>query len=126
MMFFFVFCIGIVIQYDMNSFEFRFSANVVKINHATAMRDEREYRIAELNLCKGNLEDKWFYCCRKSMNVLVVLVEANIDTLFIKEKLFRCNIAWAIRKYTKRMRALLLLCLAYYFFPSSLNKGKQI
>ena len=116
---------GIVIEYDMNSFELKFKSNVVKVNHATAMRDEKEYRLTSLALCKQALEDKYFLCLKRNMTVLVVLVEPNKDTLFQKEKSkcvvmndqtsrnvsvmselrivpapkpVRCDIAWAIGK----------------------------
>lgn len=82
------------------------------------MRDEREHRLAALDLLKQNLENKWFYCCKKKVNVLVVRVEANKDTLYIKGKPVRCEIAWAIRKYTIRIRTVLIgiVCKHYYLY----------
>ena len=91
-----------MIQYNMNWCELKVKANIVKINHETAIRNEGDNRRAVLGLYKQNLEGKMFYCIRRKMNVLVVLVEANKNILFIREKLICCNIAWAIGKAHKK------------------------
>ena len=86
----------------MNWCELKVKTNVVKIQYKIAMRNDEEYRLTVLDLCKKNLVDKMFYCMRRRMNVLVVLVEANKETLFIRGKLVCCNIAWAIGKVHKK------------------------
>ena len=91
-----------MIQYDINWCELKVKTNVVRINYEIAMRNDEEYRLTVLDSCKKNLENKMFYCMRRKMNVLVVLVEANKETLFIRGKLVCCNIAWAIGKTTQK------------------------
>ena len=96
-------CIGIIIEYDINSFELIFKAKVARVNKATVFRDEKEYWHNALVLSKESLEGHWFYCFKNKANVKVILVEKNKNILFTKSKSkelkpIRCLIAWAVGK----------------------------